>query len=149
MSVTDTPTSDTPTSVSPAATGRRAVVVLIVGAAVAVLANSVIAAIALAAGASGTFSPLIFFVYAPFTVAGLVAGYVGWCIVRRRARRPAATLRVLVPVITVLSFLPDTVLALTRFIPGTSITSVIALALMHIVVVAIAVPVSARLAPVR
>ncbi len=69
--------------------------------------------------------------------------------VRRRARRPAVVLRVLVPVLTVLSFTPDTILALTGFIPGTSLTAVLALALMHLVVVALAVSVSARLAPVR
>jgi hypothetical protein len=67
----------------------------------------------------------------------------------RRARRPAAVLRILVPVLTVLSFAPDTILAVTRFIPGTSSVAVIGLVLMHLVVVAVAVPICARLAPVR
>jgi hypothetical protein len=56
---------------------------------------------------------------------------------------------VLVPVLAVMSFVPDTVLAITGFIPGTTLTGVVALMLMHLVVVAIAVPLCARLAPVR
>ena len=125
------------------------VLVLVIGIAFAVLANWIIATAALAAGASGAFAPLMIYVYGPFTVLGLLAAYIGWRFVRRRARHPAAALRVLVPAITVLSFAPDTILALTRFIPGTSVAAVIALALMHVVVVAIAIPVCARLAPVN
>jgi hypothetical protein len=144
MSATDTAPTATATL-----TRSRAVLVLIIGAAVAVLINWVVATAALAAGASSAFSPLAIYVYAPFTVLGLLAAYIGWRIVRRRAHHPALALRVLVPVITVLSFAPDTVLALTRFIPGTSTTAVLGLALMHLVVVGIAVPLCARLAPVR
>jgi hypothetical protein len=130
-------------------TNARTVVVLIVGVVVTVIANSVIAIAAMAAGASSAFSPLAIYVYGPFTVIGFVVAYSGWLVVRRRALRPAAALRVLVPVLTVLSFAPDTILALTRFIPGTSLTAVVGLALMHLLVVAVAIPVSARLAPVR
>jgi NhaP-type Na+/H+ and K+/H+ antiporter len=116
---------------------------------VALAANTVIAMAALAAGANSAFSPLLVFVYGPFTVVGLLAAYAGWRIVRRRASSPRGVLRVLVPVLAVLSFVPDTVLAITGFIPGTTLTGVVALMLMHLVVVAIAVPLSARLAPVR
>ena len=136
------------TSLAPSTPNARTVVALILGIVVAVLANSLIALAAIAAGASSGFSPLAIYVYGPFTVIGLLAAYVGWRVVRRRALRPAAALRVLVPVVTVLSFAPDTILALTRFIPGTSLTAVAGLALMHLVVVAVAVPMSARLAPV-
>jgi Family of unknown function (DUF6069) len=125
------------------------VAILAVGALVAILANSVIAIGAHASGASAEFSPLLFFVYAPFTVIGLIAAYIGWRTVRRGARRPAVALRVLVPVLTVLSFTPDTILAITGFIPGTSLSAVLALGLMHLVVVAVAVPICARLLPVR
>jgi hypothetical protein len=127
----------------------RVVVVLAAGAIVALAANTVIAMAALAAGASNAFSPLLAFVYGPFTVVGLIAAYAGWRIVRGRARNPRAVLRVLVPVLAVLSFVPDTILAIRGFIPGTSLTAVVALMLMHVVVLAIAVPVSARLAPLR
>jgi hypothetical protein len=143
MSATGTAT---PEASSPSR--ARAAIVLVIAVIVAVLANSAIAFAAIAAGASAAFSPLLIFVYGPLTAIGLLAAYAGWRIVRRRARRPAATLRVLVPVLTVLSFIPDTVLALTGFIPGGSPAAVVGMALMHLVVVAVVVPVSARLAPV-
>jgi hypothetical protein len=127
----------------------RTVAIIAVGILVAVLANSVVAIVAHAAGASADFSPLLVFVYGPFTLLGFLAAYAGWRIVRRRASHPAAVLRVLVPVLTVLSFVPDTVLAITGFIPGASLTAVAALGLMHLVVVAVAVPICARLLPVR
>jgi hypothetical protein len=143
------PATDPAILAAPDTINPRAVVTLTGGAVIAVIANSGIAVAALAAGASDTFAPLAIYVYGPFTVIGLLAAYVGWRIVRRRARRPATALRLLVPLITVLSFAPDTILAITRFIPGTSPTAVIALVLMHLVVVAVSVPISARLAPVR
>jgi hypothetical protein len=141
--------TDTVSRASSSPTRLRTVTILAGGAIVAILANMVIATLARAVGASADFSPLVVFVYAPFTLAGVIAAYLGWRIVRRRARHPAAMLRILVPVLTVLSFAPDSILAITGFIPGTSLTAVIALGLMHLVVVAVAVPICARLAPVR
>ena len=143
------PATDTAIHATSSPTRLRTVAILATGAIVAILANVVIATVAHAAGASGDFSPLLIVVYAPFTVVGLIAAYLGWRIVRRRARHPAAVLRVLVPVLTVLSFTPDTILAITGFIPGASLTGVVALGLMHLVVVTVAVPICARLAPVR
>jgi hypothetical protein len=143
------PATDTATTVASSPGRVRTTAILAAGAIVAILANLVIATVAHSAGASADFSPLLIFVYGPFTVVGLIAAYVGWRVVRRRARRPAQVLSVLVPVLTVLSFAPDTILAITGFIPGASLTAVIALALMHLVVVAVAVPICARLAPVR
>ncbi len=131
-------------------TARRLdVPVLIAGAIVAVAATTVVSLAALAAGATMQFLSLTIALYAPFSILGFAAAYVGWRIIRSRAKHPAAVLRVLVPVLTVLSFIPDTVLAITGFIPGASLTGVIGLALMHLVVVAVAVPVAQRLAPVR
>lgn len=123
-------------------------VVLVAGAVVGVAANAVIAFSALAAGASSTFAPVTV-AFIPFTVVGYFAAYLGWRIIRARTARPAAVLRVLVPVLTILSFIPDIVLLATGFIPGASATAVIALALMHSVVVAVAVPIFLRVAPVR
>jgi hypothetical protein len=143
------PAIETSTSNTLAPSRSRAAILLAAGAIVAVAANAVIAMAALAAGANSAFSPLLVFVYGPFTVIGLLAAYAGWRIVRSRARNPRRALLVLVPVLTVLSFIPDTFLAIRGFIPGTSLTGVIALMLMHLVVVAIAVPLCARLAPVR
>jgi len=141
--------SNAATSIASPRTRIRAALLLAIAVGVAVLANCVIAAAAVGMGASSAFAPLSVFVFGPFTLAGILSAYFGWRIVRARSRHAAVTLRVIVPVLTVLSFIPDTLLALRGFIPGTSTTAVVALALMHLVVVAVAVPVSARLAPVR
>jgi hypothetical protein len=129
---------------------RRTVVVLtlIAAAVVAIVANFVVSLSALAAGADTTFAPLVFYVFGPFTVLGLLAGYVGWRIVRTRAKNPLHVLRVLVPVLAVLSFVPDTVSAIVGFIPGTTVTGFVGLMIMHLVVVGVGVPVYQRLAPV-
>ncbi len=126
----------------------RTVLLLVAGAVVAGIANSIVAFSALAAGARADFSPLLPAVYLPFTVLGLLAGYLGWRIVRARATQPLRVLRVLVPVLFVLSFLPDTVLLLTGFIPGATPNGVVALMLIHPIVVAVGVPLYQRLAPV-
>jgi hypothetical protein len=130
---------------------RRAAVVLTLGAAavVAVAANTVVAVAGVAAGASASFAPLMIAVYGPFSVLGIVAGYVGWRIVRGRAAHPLRVLRVLVPVLLVLSFLPDTISAIVGFIPDSSATGFVSLMIMHVVVVGVGVPVYQRLAPVR
>lgn len=133
----------------PAALASTTVLVLVAGAIIAIAANAVVAFSAIAAGASSEFHPLMFSIFSAFTVIGYFAAYLGWRIVRARAAHPVAVLRVLVPVLTVLSFIPDVVVLATGFIPNSSSTAVIALALMHLVVVAVAVPVFLRVAPVR
>jgi hypothetical protein len=115
---------------------------------VAGLANTVIALAAVALGASSAFAPLSPPVFLAFTALGIAGGYVGWRIVRRVAPRPARVLRVLVPLVLVLSWIPDVILGIVQFIPGTNLTAVLALALMHAVIVAVAVPVYARISPV-
>jgi hypothetical protein len=127
----------------------RVVLTLAAAAVVAVAANTVVSITAIAAGAKPSFLPLSLALYGTFTVLGLVAGYVGWRIIRSRARRPLAVLRVAVPVLAVLSLVPDTVNALVHFIPDTTVTGVVGLMIMHLVVVGVGVPVYQRLAPVR
>lgn len=139
----------TASSVPTVTSAPRTALALAAGVVVAGLANTVIAVVALAAGADPGFAPLFTPVYLAFTTIGLLAAYAGWRIVRRIAPNPARVLRVLVPVVLVLSFAPDVALAILRFIPDTTTTGVVALALMHVVVAGVAVPLSARLAPVR
>ena len=141
--------SATGTSISPSSTRGRTAVTIILAAVAAVVLNELVAMLALTLGANPTFPPLAPFVFAPFTLLGLAAAYIGWRIIRRRANRPARVLRVLVPILTVLSFIPDTFLAITGFIPGSSLIAVLGLATMHLVVVGTAVVMSARVAPVR
>jgi len=62
--------------------------------------------VALAAGASERFQPLTFAAYSFLTVVGVVAGLVGWLLIRRTARA-ATTLRWLVPTVLVVSLVPD------------------------------------------
>ncbi|HEX4056726.1 MAG TPA: DUF6069 family protein [Galbitalea sp.] len=126
----------------------RVVLTIAAAAIVAVAANTVVSTAAQAFGASSSFTPLSVALYGPFTAAGLVAGYVGWLVVRRRAGRPITVLRVLVPVLLLLSFVPDTVNAVVHFIPGSSLTAIFGLMIMHVIVVAVGVPVYQRLAPV-
>jgi hypothetical protein len=139
-----------PSTTGERVTARRRVPVLAVAVAViiALAASTIVAVAALAAGADPGFAPLHVAIYGPFVVVGVLAGYLGWRLVNRHSARPAATLRVLVPVLTVLSFLPDAVLLATGFIPGTSVTGVIALALMHLIVVGVVVPLCLRVEPV-
>jgi hypothetical protein len=113
--------------------------ILVVAVIIAIAVNAVIAAVAVSAGAPSTYGPLTFPAFALFTTLGIAAGWAGWVLVHRRARDPRRTLRVLVPVLTLLSFVPDALLLAFRFIPGTTTAAVIALMLMHLVVVAVAV----------
>jgi len=126
----------------------RTAVLLVAAIVVAGVANSIIALVAIAAGASSAYAPLTLPVYLAFTVVGVLVGYVGWRIIRNRVQHPARVLRVLVPIVLVLSWVPDVILAIVQFIPGTTLTGALALGLMHAVVVAVAVPVYAKVAPV-
>ncbi|GGS21138.1 DUF6069 family protein [Streptomyces griseoviridis] len=112
---------------------------LVATAVVAVALNAAVAAIAHAAGASDDFEQLHFADYALLTVVGVLAGAGGWALVRARAARPARVLRTWIPVILLVTFVPDILLGLSDN-PGTSWGAVIALMLMHLVVAAVAVP---------
>lgn len=126
----------------------RTALLLAAAFAVAGLANTVIAFTALAVGATSGFGPLTPAFYLTFTALGVAGGYLGWRIVRRLFADPGRVLRVLVPVALVLSWIPDVALAILQFIPGANVTGAVALALMHAVVVGVAVPVYQRIAPV-
>ncbi|WP_427892757.1 DUF6069 family protein [Kribbella sp. GL6] len=119
------------------AVGRRRYAVLLAAAIVAAGLNYLVARGAIALGADAGFAPLTAPVFVPLTLVGTAAGYAGWTAVRRRS---AAALKVVVPVVLVLSMIPDLLLLATKFIPGTSGTAVAGLMLMHVVVTAVAVP---------
>jgi hypothetical protein len=127
---------------------RRTALVLLAVIACAIGVNALVATIARHAGASTTFAPLSLPVYGVFTALGVVVGGIGWQIVRRRSARPASVLKVLVPVVAVLSFVPDMALLALKFIPDTNAAAVVALMVMHVVVVAFAVPGYLLAAPV-
>ena len=127
-----------------APTTGEAVVGLLGAAVVSIAVNALIALVA------GTFIPegtermgLALAEYAPATVIGILLGTLGWYLVRRFAGDPRRVLRVLVPVVVVVSWIPD----LGILAGGASIVNSIALILMHVVVAAAAVPTLARVLP--
>ncbi|MFF5301983.1 DUF6069 family protein [Streptomyces sp. NPDC013161] len=114
---------------------------------VAVAVNAVVSVTARAAGASDDFQPLQPAAYAPLTVLGVLAAAAAWAIIRARSAHPAALLRTLVPVILIVSLIPDVMVGVSDSRPGTSWGAVIALMGMHVVVAAVAVPAYQRLLP--
>jgi len=142
MTTTATPVAETTREKS---TGKvlTAGVVAIVA---ALAANTIVSQVALASGASEEFQPLTFAAYGFFTVIGVVAGLVGWQLVRRTANA-AATLRWLVPTVLVVSLVPDVLVGFSDR-AGVSWGAVAALMVMHVVVTVIAVFTFSRLLPV-
>jgi len=118
----------------------------LIAAVAALIGNTIVAQVALAAGASEEFQPLTVGAYGFFTVVGVVAGLVGWVLVRRTANA-AATLRWLVPTVLVLSLVPDVMVGFSDR-AGVSWGAVAALMVMHVVVTVVSVATFSRLLPV-
>lgn len=131
-------------------TGRTAgalALAVIAAAAGANVANTVISVIARGAGASDDFQPLWPSSYLALTVVGILAGAIGWQVVRSRATDPAAVLRWLVPAVIALSIVPDVALGVAASSPGVSWGGVLALILMHLSVAVVAIPIYRRFLP--
>jgi hypothetical protein len=114
----------------------------------------IIAAIAHGAGAYSDFQPLTFRGLIGPTVAGLLIAVVVWQLVRRRAGDPVAVMRRLVPIVVVLSWVPDVVLGATHragtsHVAHTTWGEVAALMVMHLFVAAIGVGLFSLLLPLR
>lgn len=135
-------TAHTPTAARESArvSPLRVALSLAAASVVAILLNAVVAAVAVRAGADPGFGPLTLPAYASFTIIGIVVGWFGWRLVERRAANPRRVLVMLVPIVLVLSFIPDVLLLTLQFIPGTTVGAVVALMVMHVIVVAVAVP---------
>jgi hypothetical protein len=73
--------------------------------------------------------------YLTFTVIGTVLGTLGWIVVRRWATSPGRVLSWLVPLVIVVSLIPDVLIAVSSDAVGG-----IALGLMHLAVLAVALP---------
>jgi hypothetical protein len=128
-------------------TGTRRV--LLAAAVPALLASVVNVGIALGAVALGV--PPTVQLGAPgvvlVSVVVAVGGAVGWQVVRRRAADPRALLLRLVPIVLLLSFAPDALLAAMTW-SSTGLAPVLTLVLMHLTTIAIAVAAYARILPV-
>ncbi|GKQ41922.1 DUF6069 family protein [Streptomyces sp. A012304] len=106
------------------------------------VANALIAVLAHAMSAPDDFQPLEPPAYVFMTALGLLAGAVGWGIVRRRSQDPERLLRRLVPSVVAISLVPDFFL----FDKGEA-TGVAALLMMHLAVAVIAVQAYRRVMP--
>lgn len=105
---------------------------------VGVAGTAGVAAIAHAAGVSNSFQPLKIGSYAAFIIFGAVAGCVGWQLVRTRAGDPGKVLHRLVPLVVLVSFVPDVVLGITGAGHATW-GGVLALLCAHVVVATVVV----------
>ncbi|MFG2029943.1 DUF6069 family protein [Streptomyces sp. NPDC048825] len=123
---------------SEAVTARRGPLVVAGGVLAAIgvgsLADAVLALLALAVGAPDDFQPLMPGSYIFLTTVGVVAGAIGWAIIRKVSKDPEALLRWLVPTVVAVSFVPDFLL----FGEGGA-AGVVALLLMHVAVAVVAV----------
>ncbi|TCK26181.1 DUF6069 family protein [Pseudonocardia endophytica] len=127
-------------------TDRTTRALLTIGAAavVAMLVNAVIATGALALGPGAAPVGLTPAEYLSASVVGILIGAAGWALVRRFTARPAAVLRVLVPVVVVLTWIPDVAVLLG----GATVVNAVGLMLMHAVVATSAVVALRRVLPV-
>jgi uncharacterized protein DUF6069 len=98
-----------------------------VAALAALAANTAIALVASALDDGGIGMGLAPVAFLPFTVLGVVLGALGWTLIARRAPK---ALRVVVPAVLVLTWIPD-LLLLTA---GATAANVVGLMLMHLVV---------------
>jgi hypothetical protein len=122
---------------------------VISAAVVGVLASAVIAAIAHGADVSHAFAPLHFATFTVLIVPAVIAGAVGWQLVRSRAKNPSRLLARLVPVVLLLSFVPDVLVGITKTLTATTWGGVIALMAMHVAVASAAVGSYLHFLPVR
>ena len=130
--MSSTSTTSAPPATDSRATAGKIALAGIVAAVVALVGNTVVAQVALAAGASDDFTPLTPGAYGFFTVVGVLAGLIGWLLVRRTANA-TATLRWLIPTVLVVSLIPDVMVGLSDR-AGVSWGAVAALMVMHVIV---------------
>ncbi|SDF39185.1 PEP-CTERM protein-sorting domain-containing protein [Lentzea fradiae] len=121
------------------------IVVGLLGAVViSVVANSLIALIAIRFIPEGTDRVGLAVVeYGPASVIGVVVGAIGWYLIRRHTADPKRVLRVVVPVSVLVSFIPD----LGILAGGATFVNSFALMHMHAVVAAATVLVLVRVLP--
>ena len=125
-----------PAAASPARIAVAIALAVVIAAAGNILVNFVVGLIE-GQGGDPSFAVLL-------TVAGVLAGALGWALIRTLAANPAAVLRVLVPVVVIVSFLPD----LWLLTLGLSAVLVVGLMVMHVVVAVPTVLVLRRVLPV-
>ena len=136
MSTQVHPNSDTST--------LRVAIGVLAAAVVSIAVNTGVALGTLALDPNGTRMGLDLVAYAPLTVIGVLAGTIGWAAIRRYAARARQTLRLVVPAVVVLSFIPDLGLLISGMADG---ANVVGLLVMHLVVAAVTVAAVSRTLP--
>jgi hypothetical protein len=145
MTASTTTSATGPAATLPAAAPTPRLVGGIAVAALAAVVVNVLLGVGVTALVTGPAVGLETAAWISMSIAGVLIGTAGWAVVRRFAPRPAALLRVLVPVALVVSWIPDLVVLTT----GASLLNVAGLVLMHVVVAAACVTVLPRVLPVR
>jgi hypothetical protein len=115
-----------------AVTTRTAALRLSLAALAAMAVNAVIALAAKALDTGGIGVGLSPVEYLPFSVLGVLAGAAGWILTSRYAPK---ALRVVVPAVLVLTWVPDVL----QFNAGATAANVVGLMLMHLVVAVVVV----------
>jgi hypothetical protein len=114
---------------------------------VATVANVILQQIAVAAlQPDPAFMPLTLMPPIVFTVVGVLGAAIVYALVGCFSRQPVRLFRRIALVTLVVSFIPDILMLITGFNPGTTLANVVVLILMHIVAWAIAVGMLTRLA---
>jgi Family of unknown function (DUF6069) len=126
---------------------RPTLTAMAVAAVTGIVSCLIIATIAKAAGVPHAFGPLS--TYPVLVVIGVVAGGLGWNIVRRRSADARRLLARLVPAVLILSFIPDVIVGVTKALPHTTWGGIAALMAMHLAVAAGAVASYRRFLPPR
>jgi len=115
---------------------------------IAAVANIVISVIARGPlGESDDFVPLTPGPIIMWTIIGAIIGAIGWRLIVNRSARSRTLLNGLVPIVLVLSFIPDVALLATDSTPGQTTGGVVALMVLHVVTAVIAVTAYRRAMP--
>ena len=113
---------------------------------VATIANVVIQQIAVAVlQPDPAFMPLTLMPPIIFTVVGVLGAVIVYALVGRFSRQPARLFQRIALITLLVSFVPDIMMAITGFNPGTTVANVVVLMLMHVVAWLIAVGMLTRL----
>ena len=143
------------TSSVPAGTGERrpvsaknTAIAAVIGAVGGGVINSLIAWVGRSAlDVPEEFKQLHASTYLPLTILGAVLGAVGWHLIATRKANATTVLARLVPIVLVLSIIPDFLLLASDSQPGTTTAGVVALIAMHVGVAVAAVPAYRRFIP--
>ena len=115
---------------------------------IAAVVNVIISLIARSAfDVSDDFQPLTPGPIVMWSILGALIGAAGWRAFVNRGAGSRALLNKLVPIVVVLSFIPDVILLVTDAMPGTTTAAVLSLMLMHLVTAVIVVTAYRRSMP--